>query len=97
MWNPVERVAKHQGLDQADLVDFALSRDNKYGIIIEGGVAKVSNLSVENLLADFKHEQDERDDAIVAYGESMPHVAGVDIGCEFDPVFTSTATKNRPY
>jgi hypothetical protein len=84
MWNPVERVAKHQNLDQADLVDFALSHERKYGIDIVGGVAMVSNLSVEKLLADFKKEQEERDDALIAYGESMPHIARVDIGCEFD-------------
>ena len=88
MWNPVELVAKHNHVDPAALVDFAISRDSKYAIDIVSGTAMVSNWHVEDLLKDFKSEQDEFDDAaamnFVTQMEACPHISGVDIGCEFD-------------
>lgn len=54
MWNLVEHVAKHNKVDPAELVDFALSRDARYGISVESGDAKVSNWHSEDLVSDFR-------------------------------------------
>ena len=51
MWNSVEQVAKHNQIDPAELVDFAISRDALYGIVVEDGEAMVCNCS--RLVDDF--------------------------------------------
>lgn len=88
MWNTVALVAKTHQIPEADLVDFALSRDAKYSIVVEHGDAKVSNWHVEALLKDFEAFQAEDDLAMFEYiAEQYPHLANcvVDVGCEFDP------------
>ena len=88
MWNSVALVAKTNNIPEADLVDFAISRDAKYGIVVENGDAKVSNWSVEELLKDFEAFRAEDDLAEIEYMiEQYPHLANavLDVGCEFDP------------
>ena len=53
MWNKVATVAKHHKIEPADLVDFALSNEQKYCITMCCGDAEVSNFHVEKLLADY--------------------------------------------
>lgn len=87
MWNKVALVAKHHSIPEADLVDFALSRDSKYSIAVEHGDAIVSNWHVDDLLKDFKAFQSEDDVAQIEYMiEQYPHIANavLDVGCEFD-------------
>jgi hypothetical protein len=88
MWNRVALVAQHQKVDPAALVDFALSNERKYGIDIVGGEAMVSNWHSEDLVADFKQFEIDLFDTDAAFVDSMehmyPHIAGIDIGCEFD-------------
>jgi hypothetical protein len=55
----VAEVARHIKVPEADLVDFAISRDIKYKIFIEHGEAKVISRYVNELVADFKREQAE--------------------------------------
>jgi len=88
MWNKVAVVAKHNNIPEADLVDFALSRDTTYAIIVEDGDAIVSNFRVEALLKDFEAFRAEDDLAEIEYMiEQYPHLANamLDVGCEFDP------------
>jgi hypothetical protein len=86
MWNPVSLVAKHNNIPEADLVDFAISRDTKYTIVVERGVAIVSIWHVEDLLEDFKEFQAEADINEVEYLlEQHPEFVNLDVGCEFDP------------
>ena len=59
MWIQVCNVAMHNNLPIADLVEFAISRDLKYGIIIKNGNATVSDLKVCALLDDFERFQEE--------------------------------------
>jgi hypothetical protein len=59
MWNLVSHVARHNNIPEADLVDYAISRDAKYRVIIEHGEAMISNFHVERLIADFEREQAE--------------------------------------
>ena len=54
MWNSVELVAKHNNVEPAALVDFAISRDAQYGIVVERGTALISNWNVEELVKDFE-------------------------------------------
>jgi hypothetical protein len=101
MWNPVELVAKHHHIDPAALVDFAISRDSKYAIAIDTGTAMVSNWHVEDLLKDFKTEQEELEDEatlnFVSQMESCPHISGVDVGCEFDGPVNIKDDRNSVY
>jgi len=53
----VAEVARAQGLQEADLVDFAISRDVKHKIFVERGEVKVTDWNVDTLVADFKREQ----------------------------------------
>ena len=88
MWNKVALVAKTHRIQEADLVDFALSRDSKYSIVVEDGDAMVSNWHVDALLKDFKAFQAQDDLAEIEYMiEQYPHIANavLDVGCEFDP------------
>jgi hypothetical protein len=80
MRNPVAKVARFHNLSEADLVDFALSRDSKYGIVVEYGEATVSNFHVDRLLNDFQRQQAE-DAAIMNHTLATP---SFEVGCEFD-------------
>lgn len=85
----VAKVARIFKLSEADLVDFAISRDAKYGIVIEHGDAIIKDVdNARELLKDFKAFQAEDDIAEIEYMiEQYPHIANcvLDVGCEFDP------------
>jgi hypothetical protein len=95
MWHEVNFVATIMKLPKADLVDFALSHECKYGIIIENGDAMVSTFNCDDLIKDFRKLQAEiseadsdaaalvfLDAAETAFANGLPYCA--DERCEFD-------------
>jgi hypothetical protein len=88
MWSTVAMIANHNGFPEADLVEFAISRNVKYGIMVIDGDAKIDNCLVSSLLNDFEAFLAEEDAAEVEYLlQQNPEFAPVDVGCEFDPKF----------
>jgi len=81
MLHDVATVARTNGIPEADLVDFAISRDLKYSIIMKQGIARISTWHVDALIADFEREREE-DAAIMAHPMAQP---AFDAGCEIDP------------
>ena len=72
MWNFVTQVAKNSKLSEADLVDFAVSRDSTYSIIFEDGLALISNMHVVRLVKDFKQFQEDIGEVNVVKAVELP-------------------------
>ena len=70
MWNFVTQVAKNNHLPEADLVDFAISRDSTYNIVVEDGLALVSIQHAEQLINDFRRIQ--REEGEVTESVALP-------------------------
>jgi len=70
MWNFVTQVAKNNRLLEVDLVDFAISRNSTYNIVVEDGLALVSTQHVNKLISDFKRMQ--REEAEVVESVALP-------------------------
>lgn len=94
MMHDVEYVARSHNLPEADLVDFAIARDNKYNIEMVNGIARVGTWFVGALIADFQDFQAEElqlkgycsctqccDAQIMEMAEAMKPF---DAGCEYD-------------
>lgn len=64
MWHTVSAIADLNKLPEADLVDFAISRDDKYSIYIDNGTAMVNTFNIYYLLNDFKHFAQEQVEVI---------------------------------
>lgn len=84
MWNTVTSVANFNNLPEAELVDFAISRDSTYDIVIDLGNAIVSNFFVDRLVTDFKREAAEaavlstdEDQAVLSHALAQRF----DVGC----------------
>lgn len=54
MWHSLAYVAEARRLDEKQFVDFALSNQERHGIVVERGVAEVSTWHVDALVRDFK-------------------------------------------
>jgi len=63
MWHQVADVARHRQVDVADLVDFSLSRDQAYGIILKNGDALIDDTFVDQMMIDYYRELQERESA----------------------------------
>jgi hypothetical protein len=89
MWNFVTQVAKNNHLSEADLADFAISRDTTYNIVIEGGLAFVSNCHVDQLVKDFKRMQ--REEGNVTESVALP--TDVSLRRTINPAFNKFLNK----
>ena len=83
MWNFVTQVAKNNGLPEADLVDFAISHDTTYNVVIEDGLSLVNNWHVDQLVKDFKQIQREEGNVT----ESIVLPTDVSLRRTINPVF----------
>lgn len=56
MWHNIKTVAENNCLDADKLIEFALQNENKYSIIMEQKIPKVSTWHSDKLVHDFKIE-----------------------------------------
>lgn len=60
MWNPVHFVAKSRFMPEAELVDFALKNQDKYGIeVVTPTHILVNNWYVDEMCNDFREQNTE--------------------------------------
>ncbi|MBL1153140.1 MAG: hypothetical protein HND43_10475 [Armatimonadetes bacterium] len=53
MWHSLAFVAQSRRLNEKMFVEFALSDQERYGIVVERGVAEVNTWHVDALVSDF--------------------------------------------
>lgn len=53
MWHSVISVAESQHIDAEALASFAIANENKYGVVVEHGHAKINTWYVNDLVRDF--------------------------------------------
>jgi len=89
MWNFVTQVAKNNNISEADLVDYAISRDSTYDVVIEAGLALVNDDNVVKLVADFNRFQLEEGEVT----ESIALPTDVSLRRTINPVFNRFMSK----
>jgi hypothetical protein len=58
MWHPIALVAESRRVDTDALTVFALTNDDKYGIVAEHDKSEVNTWHVDALVRDFKAQRE---------------------------------------
>jgi len=80
MWHSLSFVAESRQLDAGDLTSFALSHQDKYGIVQDRGEPEVNTWHVDQLVADFNAS------GTPAAGCQTPQLSSTGSGCTMQPI-----------